>query len=454
MTTSLRDYIDELRRGNEILTVKQRVDPVHELAAYLALLDHGPAVMFDEVAGSEYPVLGNLLATRERIAAALSVPVEGIEAAMLRAAQADDAPAEISRAPCQEVIVTDPDLTALPVPTFFEAESGPYITAGVIIARDPVTGAGNASFARLKVLGARTAMIGIAPNHHLWQMARRSPDGRLEAAVVIGAHPAVQLAACLYLELGDDELHHVAALLGQPLEVVAGISVPLRVPAEAEFVLEGVIDTGEPIQEGLVSEFHGYYEDYGDGVRFTLSALTHRTDPLFQVVLPGCHAEHSYLGAIAIAAGLHRAIDRVVPSVERVAVVEAGGGRLAAVIALRQGRPGQARRAMLACWAEVSLIKQITVVDAGVDPWDAFQVEHARITCCRADRDIVLIPGMSADRSEPLEQDGTVAKIGYDATANSKDRAEGFTPAAPPESVLNRVRTALNHQGINPRSTR
>jgi 4-hydroxy-3-polyprenylbenzoate decarboxylase len=453
MSHSLRDYIDELRHDNEILTVKQRVDPVHELAAYLALLDRGPAVVFDDVAGSEYPVLGNLLATRKRIGAALSVPVEGIEAAMLRAAEADDAPVEITGAPCQEVIVTDPDLTALPVPTFFEAETGPYITAGVIIARDPLTGAGNASFARLKVLSARTAMIGIAPNHHLWQMAQRSPDGRLEIAVVIGAHPAVQLAACLYLRLGDDELRHVAALLGRPLEVVAATSVPLRVPAHAEFVLEGVIDAREPIREGLVSEFHGYYEDYGDGVLFTLSALTHRTEPLFQVVLPGCHAEHSYLGAMAIAASLHRAIVRVVPGIERVAVVEAGGGRLAAVIALHPGRAGQARRAMLACWAEVSLIKQITIVDAGVDPWDAIQVEHARVTCCRADRDIVLIPAMSADRSEPLEQDGTVAKIGYDATAKAEDRAEGFRPATPPPTVLDRVRTALDQQGIKHRRT-
>jgi 4-hydroxy-3-polyprenylbenzoate decarboxylase len=110
---------------------------------------------------------------------------------------------------------------------------------------------------------------------------------------------------------------------------------------------------------------------------------------------------------------------------------------------------------MLACWTEVSLVKQITVVDAGVAPWDPIQVEHARITCCRADRDIVLIPGMSADRSEPLERDGTVAKIGYDATAKAEDRAEGFTPATPPSAVLDRVRAALDQQGINnPRRTR
>jgi 4-hydroxy-3-polyprenylbenzoate decarboxylase len=101
---------------------------------------------------------------------------------------------------------------------------------------------------------------------------------------------------------------------------------------------------------------------------------------------------------------------------------------------------------MMACWSSVSLIKQVTVVDAQVDPWDAVQVEHARVTLCRADRDIVVIPGMSADRSEPLESGGTVAKIGYDATAKPGDRVEGFAPAAPPSAVLARVRDTLERR--------
>jgi 4-hydroxy-3-polyprenylbenzoate decarboxylase len=448
---SLRSFLDELRLDDDVATIKQTVDPVHELAAYLTELDRGPAIVFGDVRGSDYPVVGNVLATRRRLARAIATPLDGIEAAMLRAIDADDAPVEVTEAPCQQVIEPSPDLTTLPVPTFFEQETGPYITAGVVLARDPLTGAGNASFARLKVLDATTAMIGIAPNHHLSRMARRSTSGRLDVAVVIGAHPAVQLAACLYLDLGDDELRHVATLLGRPLEVVAATSVPLSVPAEAEFVLEGSIDVNDPVPEGLVSEFHGLYEDYGDGIRFTLSALTHRTDPLFQVVLPGWHAEHAYLGAIPIAAGLHRAVARVVPTVERVAVVEAGGGRLAAVIALHPGRAGQARRAMLAGWAEVSLVKQITIVDADVDPWDAIQVEHARVTRCRADRDVLVVPAMTADRSEPLEQVGTAAKIGFDATAKPDDRIEGFRAAAPPLATLERVRLVIDQQGLNPR---
>ncbi|MFJ9544365.1 UbiD family decarboxylase [Streptomyces sp. NPDC101225] len=436
-----------LEADDGVVVIREPVEPVYEIAAYLSLLDQGPAVIFDKVKGSNFRAVGNVLATRESVSRALSVPLDGIEAAVLRAIDTTVDTVEVADAACQQVVMADADLAALPVPTFFEAETGPYITAGVVIARDPLTGAGNASFARLKVLDAKSALIGIAPNHHLWRMAQRSPSGRLDIAVVIGAHPAIQLAACLYLNLGDDELHHAAPLLGRPVEVVGARTVALRVPAEAEFVIEGTFDIHRREAEGLVSEFHGLYEDYGSAPRFEVSCITHRRDALFQVVLPGLHSEHAYLGATAIAAGLHRELARVVPSVTRVAVVEAGGGRLAAVVGLGPGRAGQARRAMMTCWSSVSLVKQVTVVDAHVDPWDAVQVEHARVTLCRADRDIIVVPGMSADRSEPLESEGTVAKIGYDATAKPGDRAEGFAPAAPPSAVLARVRDVLAGKG-------
>ena len=127
------------------------------------------------------------------------------------------------------------------MPRFFEREGRAYITAGVILARDPSTGRGNASFARFAILDGRTAMVGIAPNHHLALFSRRAAEAgkTLEIAVVIGAHPAIQLAACLYLGVGDDELDCAGSLLGRPVDVVPAKTVDLMVPADAELVLEG-----------------------------------------------------------------------------------------------------------------------------------------------------------------------------------------------------------------------
>jgi 4-hydroxy-3-polyprenylbenzoate decarboxylase len=441
---SLRGFLTEREQSGRLQRIKKVVEPRFELAALLAVLDGGDPVVFDSVAGSAWPAVGNVLASLSSVSAALGVPVTGIQDALVHAIGSPQPPVVVASGECQDVVEDEPDFGRLPVPTFFEHETGPYITAGVVLAHDPLTGARNASFARLKILGPRSAMIGIAPNHHLARLARARPDGCLDVAVAIGVHPAVALAACLYLGLGDDELTRVGALLGEPLDVVAARTVDVLVPASAEFVLEGVIDSGRSIREGLVSEFHGYYEDYGSGSAFELGAVTHRRDALFQVVLPGYHREHIYLGALAIAAGLRRDLRDSVPTVVEIAVVEAGAGRLAAVVALAPGRAGQARRAMTAIWASVSLIKQVTVVDAGVDVWDAVAVERARINCCRVERDVLVVPGMSADRSEPQEDAGLVAKIGYDATSKTSDRAEGFTPALPPAPTMAAARDYLD----------
>jgi 4-hydroxy-3-polyprenylbenzoate decarboxylase len=437
---SLRTFFESLA-PTELLHIDEPVDVRHELAAYLAALDPGPAVVFDQLLGSDFRAAGNVLATRDRIARAIGCSTAEIQSTVTAAIGDRRPPLAVATGPS---ISTEYGLAfdELPVPTFFELENGPYITAGVIIARDPLTGAGNASFARVRPLGGNRALVGIAPNHHLAKMAERSADGRLEIAVVIGAHPAVQLAACLYLALGDDELWHVEHLLGRPLTVVRTAN-DLLVPAEAELVIEATLDVRHTVEEGLVSEYHGMYEAYGPAATAEVHRITGRPDPILQAVLPGWHREHILLGAIPIAAGLRAAIGRSIPTVGEVAVVESGAGRLSAVVQLHSPRPGHAKQAMFACWGSLSMLKQVTVVDADIDVWDPVQVEWARITRCRLERDLVVTEDVRTDRSEPLEQGGTVTKIGFDALAVESDRVEGFTVAAPPAEVLARVRERL-----------
>jgi 2,5-furandicarboxylate decarboxylase 1 len=165
---------------------------------------------------------------------------------------------------------------------------------------------------------------------------------------------------------------------------------------------------------------------------------------MFQVIEPGYHREHIYLGALPIAAGLLQAVGAVVPNVIDVAVTEAGAGRTDVVVQIDQPRPGQARRAMFAVFAAVSIVKRVTVVDADIDPWDPAAVEWARVNRMKLERDILLIPGAGADRSEPMEAEGMVTKIGFDATARPADRAEGTQKAAPPAPDLQAARAWLS----------
>ena len=133
------------------------------------------------------------------------------------------------------------------------------------------------------------------------------------------------------------------------------------------------------------------------------------------------------------------------PNVRDVAVTEAGAGRTDIVVQIADIRPGQARRAMFAAFAAVSLVKRVTVVDPDIDPWDAVAVEWARVNRMRLERDLLLVPQAGTDRSEPMEDGGLVTKAGFDATAKAADRRRGRR-ARPAARGLPRRRPAMVHR--------
>jgi 4-hydroxy-3-polyprenylbenzoate decarboxylase len=447
---SMRVFLALLEGAGELVAIAQPVELDFEIAACLAEADRGPALRFDQVVGHGMPIVGNLLNSLPRMAMGLGVAPADLQRHLVAAIEWPLAHRVVTSAPCQEEIVPEPGLgEILPIPRFFEHERGRYITAGAIVARDRHTGQTNLSFARLMPLGGNRAFVGIAPNHHLAVLARaaKARGETLDIAVTIGNHPAVLMAACLYLGLGEDELTVAGALLGEPIEVVRCVASDLLVPAQCECVLEGSLDAAEPAEEGLVSEYHGMYEDYGAGIVATFSHLTRRRDAIFQVILPGYHREHCLLGGVAIAAGLARITRAGVSAVREVAVGMGGAGRLNAVISVRDPRPGDARKAMFTVWAAVNLIKRIVVVDDDIDPWDAVEVEWAIATRATPDRDFVIIPGVRADRSEPLERDGMITKLGIDATRHDGDRMD-WRPARPPQGAIARARELLRANGI------
>jgi 2,5-furandicarboxylate decarboxylase 1 len=451
---SMRAFLSALADRGELVTIPDPVSIDYEIAACLAEADKGPALQFQNVKGHAgrlaMPIVGNLLSSQPRLALGMGSTTRAMQAALIAGIEKPLPHRIVSTAPCQEHIVVAPSLLdELPVPRFFEKEGGPYITAGAIVARDRITGQANLSIARLMPLGGDRAFVGIAPNHHLAILARaaRARGEKLDIAVCIGNHPAVLVAACLYLGLGDDELPIAGALLGEPLDVIRTQS-DLLVPAYCECVLEGTLDAGEPFMEGPVSEFHGMYENYGVGIIATFSRLTRRRDALFQVILPGYHPEHCLLGGVAIAAGLRRAVQNAVPSVREVAVGIGGAGRLHAVVSLHAPRSGEARKAMFAVWAAVNLIKQVIVVDEDIDPWNEVDVEWACATRSKPDRDHVVIPAVRADRSEPLERGGTITKLGIDATRREGDRPD-WDLAQPPAAALSRARDILRQHKLN-----
>jgi 2,5-furandicarboxylate decarboxylase 1 len=447
---SMRGVLATLEKLGELHRVKRSIDARFEIASVLWLRQAGPAQLFEKVENSTMPLLANVLNSRDRVARGLGVARESLHEYCVAALRERIPPMMSAKGPAQEVIRRgDIDLTALlPVPTWFEREAGPYITAGVIVAKDPVSGHRNVSVARLRLEGGARLMAGIALNHHLYCLAEKAKAlGRpLEIAVAIGTHTAILLASQMYVDLGDDEFAIAGALLREPVRLVKCKTVDVEVPAEAEIVLEGFLRPDQLIEEGPVSEFPGFYVRYGPGLAVDIGCVTHRADAIYQAILPGFAPEHCLLGAIGIETVVSWALQRVIPSVRSVFVTDGGMGRLHAIITMHRPRRGEGKRAVLLAMGQVNLLKLVIVVDDDINAEDWRQVEWSLAARFRGHEDLIVVPGVKADRCDPVHEDLTVTKIGMVATTRPADgmvesRSEF---ARPPRYVLDRVRDELD----------
>jgi UbiD family decarboxylase len=407
-------------------------------------------MFFRNIIGWDIPVVANLLNTREKIAMSLGVTLKELQSKCSAAVDQGIRPEIISEGPVQEVVVSEniDILKLLPVPTWFERERGPYISAGVIVAKDPVAGRRNVAIARLSVEGGNLLMAGIARRHHFYELMQRAhAQGKpLEIAISIGNHPAVLIASQMEVELGDDEFDIAGGLLGEPLRLVPCRSVDLEVPAESEIVLEGTLHADELIEEGPVSEFHGFYENYGPGNAVYIKTVTFRTSPIYQAILPGYAPEHVQLGGVAIGVTTYRALKKVISCVREVLITEGGMGRLHAIVTMHKPKHGQGKRAIMVALGHTNLLKLVIAVDDDIDPEDWTQVEWAVAARMRGEEDIVILPRVTAAPCDPLERNGMVTKIGIVATTRpNDDMPEGrFGFARPPDGVMERVKRDLD----------
>ena len=165
----------------------------------------------------------------------------------------------------------------MPLITHFESDLGPYI-AGVVVGEDPVSGVGNLSFHR--AVADRTRWGRAHSRGDIWRMLQNAADMNtvLPVAVVLGAHPLFMLAASARVPYHVDEREIAGGLLGESLEVVRTPVHGLRVPASAEYVLEGVIDPQQRAEEGPFGEFTGYSSDRSTHSRLDVQAVLHRRD--------------------------------------------------------------------------------------------------------------------------------------------------------------------------------
>ena len=429
---SLRDWLDRLATTNRLSVARPGIGLVHELAAVANRLDGPAASLFPKPDGHPGTVVSGLVSDRAWMAEALGVP-EGKLIEHYQDAATNPLPwREIADGPAQEVVhEADIDLLKLlPIPTHNEHDSGPYISAGLTIVRDPETDVQNVSIHRCQISAPDRIGILLLPRHtdHFYRKAEAKGEA-LEMALVVGVDPATLLSSQAIVPVGHDELEIAGALRGKPLDVVRCKTNQVRVPADAEIVIEGRLlpRTREP--EGPFGEFPQYYGERADRHVFKVDAVTHRKKPIFHTIVGG-GLEHLLLGAIPREATILATLQRSFPGVQDVHLSLGGVGRYHLYVKLKKTQHGEGKNVLLGAFAAHYDIKYAVVVDTDVDIHDPQEVEWAISTRFQADRDTVIVSHSQCSKLDPSTEDGLGAKMGLDATI----------PIDAPEMKFKRIR--------------
>ena len=417
---TLRSWLDRLEETGRLARTKPDIPLEFTLAAIAKRLDGEKATLFPTPGGHALSVISGLVAARPWIAEAMGVDetdmLDRYRDAVLHPVPWSEVPSDT--APVQQIVVDgDLDITEeLPIPVHNEHDAGAYITAGLVIAANPRTGIQNVSINRIQISGPDRLGILILPRdlHRFYDAAEEAGEP-LSVAIAIGVDPLTLLASQAILPIDRDELEVAGALHGTPLPVVKCKTNDVRVPAEAEIVIEGRLLPEVREEEGPFGEFPQYYGPAGKRQVIEIDAITRREDALFHTIVPAA-MEHLLLGGIPREASLIAHLQRTFPSVKDVHLSRGGVCRYHLVVKIAKRWDGEPKNIMMGAFAGHADIKQVIVVDEDVDILDPVSVEWAVATRFQAADDLMVVAGAQGSRLDPSATDGRVDKMGLDAT--------------------------------------
>jgi 4-hydroxybenzoate decarboxylase len=409
----MRAHLDALLKEGRVRIIEREVSGKHELAAvtHASQRESDWPLLFRKVAGSRFPVMTNIFGSRPRVMQ------------MIGAADGSFCRCWVElmrRAPKAPQMVPEPDdleevaLTDLPQITYFERDAGPYITAGVYLAREPDSGVPNLSFHRAQIISDRELRIRLGSSHHLTQyQAKAEARGEpLEAAILLGPPPAVVLAAAAPIPYEEDEMEVAGKITGAPIKLRKCRTLSLSVPAETEIVIEGRILPGVRRPEGPFGEFMGFYVPVGDNHVFEVAAVVARRGALYHALTCGS-PEDLRLLELAVATRTYQAL--LSANLRGIIDVACVPFTMCTVVQIEQLYEGHARQVMLsALGANHDWNKTVFVVDEDVDISDFNDVWWAYLTRGRADTRAMIIPGVPGFYRDPSQDHW--GRLAIDAT--------------------------------------
>lgn len=453
----LTSFLEYLEKNNHLKRIKQVVKTNLEITEISRRFLHanGPALLFENVikedgTKSDFPVITNLYAHEARISMALGLkdPSELKEFGKLLAFLKNPeppsslketvsmlplakrilsmSPKTVKKAPCQEIIITKPDLNILPLQKCWPGDVSPLITWPLIVTKGPgdeKTDNYNVGIYRLQPVGPNKLIMrwlkmrGGAGHHNKWQRLKTEP---MPVAAVIGANPALTMAGVMPIPNTMSEYNFAGLLQSKAIELVKCKTIDLKVPAHAEIILEGHVSLEEYLPEGPFGDHTGYYNDVELFPVFTLSAITMRKKAVYLSTYTGKPPdEPSILGA-SLNEVFIPIIQNQFPEIVDFWLPPEGCSYRIAVVSIKKTYPGQAKRIMMGVWSylqQFMYTKYVIIVDDDIDVRDWKEVMWAISTRTDAKRDCSFIENSPIDYldfASPVS--GLGSKLGIDAT--------------------------------------
>lgn len=463
---SLRAFVEALRRAGELHEISVPVDPYLEISEITdrVVKAGGPALLFTKVRHSKFPVLTNQFGSERRMAMAfgartldevaqrirrllnLSIPAslpQKLTKLLALSPALNAIPRMQKHGSCQDVILASPDLRQLPVLTTWPLDAGPFITLPLVITKDPQSGTQNVGMYRMQVYDGKTTGMHWQRHKHGRAQARKWGD-RVPVAVAVGTDPAVTYAATAPLPPIVDEMALAGLLRGKPAKMVRAKTVDLKVPADAEFVLEGYVDNTDLRTEGPFGDHTGVYSLADAYPTFHINCISHRKDPIYAATVVGKPPmEDAWLGKSTERFFLPL-LQMVVPEIVDMNLPVEGGFHNLALVSIKKAYPGHAQKVMNALWGlghMMMLTRMLVIVDADVNVHDVRAVAWFALNNIDARRDVVMMPGPVDDLDHASSTPALGTKVGVDATR--KTSAEDYAREWPPEMLMDDSTRAL-----------
>ncbi len=428
-----REFIQYLKQNSpeDVITIREEIDPILEITALISEYEKrgmNPVLLCEKVKGSTYPLLAGVASTRKRLAQALGVEHKDLADEYRRRSKNLIPSTVIQDAPfCANVDTGDAiDIGKFPLRRYFPVDADRYITAGLVVARDPHTGLTSFGYHRCQYKGKDKLGISLHSRKWVWEFHDRAEKmgKNLEVAIVVGVHPALSLGSMAMLPSNQEKYDFVGGLFDEPMELARSQHFDLRVPAWADLVIEGEILAGVREPEGPFGEFTGYASHRSTQHVFEAKAVSYRDQMIFQSTGAFSHECHSIL-ALSREVDVATAVSKTVPNVRAVCVPFSGGGVFHAYISIKKTFNGQPQQAMYAAFGIDHCLKLVVVVDEDIDVFNEEEVVWALATRFQADRGVLVLPNSMGVILDPsTNAAGDTSKMGIDATKPLGEYAE------------------------------